>query len=101
LHKKSFTIHDSPLTIQAGIGTSSKNFKKAVDRNRIKRLIREAYRLQKNPLHDILKGKNQQLRLFIIYTGREVPEFKTVFDKMRLILQRLATIFDEKNITDN
>ncbi len=76
--------------LQCGVGVSSKNFKKAVDRNRIKRLMREAYRLQKNFLQDLLKEKNLQLALFFIYTGKELPEYKMVNDKIELILQRVA-----------
>jgi ribonuclease P protein component len=76
--------------LQCGVGVSSKNFKKAVDRNRIKRLMRESYRLQKFFLNDALREKNQQLALFLIYTGKEMPGYKMVSDKIELILHRLA-----------
>jgi ribonuclease P protein component len=72
------------------VGVSSKNFKKAVDRNRIKRLMRESYRVQKIFLHDVLKEKNKQLALFLIYTGKELPEYKMASDKIELILHRIA-----------
>jgi ribonuclease P protein component len=38
------------INVQFGVGVSAKNFKKAVDRNRIKRLTRKAWRLQKNEI---------------------------------------------------
>lgn len=69
---------------------SSKNFKKAVDRNRIKRLMRESYRLQKNFLQNVLIEKNSQVVLFIIYIGKELPEYKMVSDKIELILHRIV-----------
>jgi ribonuclease P protein component len=75
--------------IQAGFGAGSRNFKKAVDRNRIKRLCREAWRLQKNPLIDQLRAKKISLSLFIIYTGKELPDQQTVTGKIGVILQKL------------
>lgn len=85
-------------SLQCGVGVSVKNFKKAVDRNRIKRLMREAYRLQKTALDEKMKTQPQTLSLFLIYTGREVPEFTLVKEKTALILQKLIEIADENTV---
>ncbi|HLO81168.1 MAG TPA: ribonuclease P protein component, partial [Chitinophagaceae bacterium] len=62
--------------LQMGVGVSGKHFKKAVDRNRVKRLIREAWRLQKTELALQAQQTGRSLKVFIIYTGRELPDFK-------------------------
>ncbi len=61
---------------QAGFSVSKKNFKRAVKRNRIKRLMREAYRLHKQQLYQLLA--EQQLAMFFIYIGKEMPEYVPV-----------------------
>ena len=81
--------------IQFGCGASNKNFKKAVDRNRIKRLTREGWRLQKNALADLLKKRNRSLSVFFIYTQKELPDYKTVYDKTGLILNKLVKMINE------
>jgi ribonuclease P protein component len=80
------------IPAQMGVGVSAKNFKKAVDRNRIKRLIREAYRLQKTELHLLLKERKKRLNVFIIYTGKKLPEYKEIFDKMNSALAKMGMI---------
>lgn len=81
--------------LQTGFTVSGKYFKKAVDRNRIKRLMREAYRLQKNTLTDTLQKHNRFMAVFFIYTGNEVPEYKDIAEKMQSALKRLNKIADE------
>jgi ribonuclease P protein component len=78
-----------PAPLQAGFGAGSRHFKKAVDRNRIKRLSREAYRLQKQPLIDALAEKERSMALFFIYTGKELPDQGTVTVKIGVLLQKL------------
>lgn len=63
---------ENPL--QAGIAVSSRFFKKAVHRNRIKRLIREAHRLQKNSLITHLKEQGKSMAIFWIYIDKELPQ---------------------------
>ena len=82
-------------TLQSGVAVSSKNFKKAVHRNKIKRLTREAYRLQKAGLQQKLTETGKQLILFFIYTGREAPGFLLVKEKVQVILDKLILVIDE------
>ena len=76
--------------LQAGFSASSRNFKRAVDRNRIKRLTKEAYRLQKQALQDGLVAKGGSLAVFFIYTGKELPDYATVSEKIGVALSKLA-----------
>lgn len=76
--------------LQTGFGASRRNFKKAVDRNRIKRLTREAWRLNKAALHEQLKTSGRTLSVFLIYTGKELPASQqAINEKILVILQKL------------
>lgn len=88
----------SPL--QFGVAVGTKHFKHAVDRNRIKRLLREAYRLQKNDLYEQLKLKKTSVNVFFIYTGKELPNYQLIYEKAGIALQKLSKITDGLTETD-
>jgi ribonuclease P protein component len=71
--------------VKAGVGVSTRNFKKAVDRNRIKRLLRECYRLNKLSLH----SSQKRVAVFFLYTGKEMPDYAMLNAKMQTVLTRL------------
>ena len=57
--------------------------------------MREAYRLQKNTLTETLKKYSKFMAVFFIYTGKEIPGYKDVAEKMQAALKRLNKIADE------
>ena len=89
-----FVSESKTVSMRFGTGVSNKNFKKAVDRNRIKRLVREAYRLQKLSLEQIIKEQGKTLDVFFIYTGNEIPDYKMVFDAIGKSLNKICNIID-------
>lgn len=58
--------------------------------------MREAYRLQKGSLEESLTGADKSLAIFILFTGKELPEYNLVAEKMTLILQRLQKLSNEQ-----
>ncbi|MEP0263423.1 ribonuclease P protein component [Dokdonia sp.] len=72
------------INIQAGVSVSKRNHKLAVTRNRIKRLMREAYRTHKN----IIDTKGTTFAVLIIYTGRDVIPYEEIERAMIKLLKR-------------
>lgn len=85
-------LSDEESLVQVGITAGKKYFKKAVDRNRIRRLIREAYRLQKNDLAATLKENHQKAFLFFLYTDKRIASFSIIKEAMSKCLKRLEKI---------
>jgi ribonuclease P protein component len=81
------------------IAVSKKNFKNAVTRNSIKRKIREAYRLNKCIIYNILREKNKKIVFSFIYIGKEQISFEETETKIKSILLKIAEII-RKNTTD-
>ena len=80
---------DEKTVLQVGVSVSKRNFKRAVDRNRIKRLLRETYRLQKRELIEVLKVQRRIGYIFFIYTDKQMPQYPIVFDTMSKCLEVL------------
>jgi ribonuclease P protein component len=80
----------SSLPARTGISVPKKNFKKAVDRNRIKRVTREAWRHQKKTLYNILEQHNMRIVIMLIYNGRELPSPDEMNKNIKKLINRLA-----------
>ncbi|HLD54063.1 MAG TPA: ribonuclease P protein component [Sediminibacterium sp.] len=89
-----YTISDGAL-VQAGVGVSSRIFKKAHDRNKVKRLLREVYRTQKQPLYTSVASNQQQLNVFFLYIGKELPVFADLQIAMEKTLEKLIRKISE------
>lgn len=76
-------------TIQVGVGVSKKYFKHATKRNRIKRLLRETYRQNKLSLHELLNNNNKQLTVFFLYIDKELINYQTLENKMKIAIEKL------------
>ena len=73
-----------------GVSVPKKKFKRAVDRNKIKRLIKEALRLNKTLLNKELSKRNVALHVMILFNGGKIPSYNSVEVKIKEILKRLA-----------
>ncbi len=82
---------DKDFPARLAISIPKRKVKSAVKRNRIRRMVREAYRLQKQPFYDVLKSHHQQLAMLIIFVGNEATlESNLVHEKISRLLARLC-----------
>lgn len=82
-------VKDEPL-VSTLVSVPKKRFRHAVDRNRMKRLVREAYRLNKHILWDALEGKDYRLALAFVCITDTLPSFYAVNKSMKKALTRIA-----------
>lgn len=98
---KSFSIFPlrvvyMPLEEQAAVPVSilisvpKKRFKRAVKRNRVKRQIREAYRVNKHQLSEILSEKQQSMCIAFIYLSDQLSPSAEIAEKVKILLARIA-----------
>lgn len=84
----------SPLTesvpVQCGVSVSKRNFPKATDRNRIKRQLRETYRLNKNILLPVVQEKDTQLAVMILFIAKEFVDFAEINRQTKRSLSLLS-----------
>jgi ribonuclease P protein component len=80
---------DSGACLRVLITVSKRNHSKAVDRNRIKRLIREAWRLQKPLLIEKLQSSGRSLDVALVYTAKEIYSQQQISAKINKLILRL------------
>ncbi len=91
---KENNLKSETTTNRVLITVSKKKFKLAVDRNRIKRLIREAWRQHKHIVDQQLSSKPVHLDIALIFTGHQIPDFKLIQKKINAIVKRLIQHYE-------
>ena len=76
--------------VRAAISVPKRKFRRAVDRNLMKRRLREAYRLHKNILYGTLDQHQQKIQLIILLLSDEFIPYDQLEKGMREILRQLA-----------
>jgi ribonuclease P protein component len=82
-----------PFPIQVMFVVPKRNFKKAHDRNKIRRRMREAYRLNKNSVYSKFNVEDKKIAIAFLYTGKEEKNYATIETSIKKLL---VTIVDEK-----
>ena len=79
---------DAPFQIT--ISAPKRNFRKAHDRNRIKRLMRETIRFNKMILEDKISKSQKNIIMFMVYTSKEEIPFTTLMKKNELLFEQIT-----------
>lgn len=90
------TTPQNTVAVQVSVSVSTRNFKHAVDRNRIKRQMRECYRLNKNLLIDFLSPQHPPLAIMFIFVGKKHLPYKLLNRKIVELLTYLRRYYENR-----
>ncbi|MEO5570583.1 MAG: ribonuclease P protein component [Bacteroidia bacterium] len=95
------TAHLENVSLKIIISVPKKNFKKAVDRNKIKRHIREAYRLNRHKFLEEIVKSGRKFSAIIIYTGKKPLTWREMEAKISVTLQRFVSEICKKQLQNS
>lgn len=82
------------LPLKVGVSVSKRYFKKAVDRNYFKRLLREAYRLNK---HLLVQDLDQPYAMMLFYQSKDRLSFEQINEKMIKLFEKFTIQIKQNN----
>ncbi|WP_375238468.1 ribonuclease P protein component [Aurantibacter sp.] len=83
---------ENSKTLKVGVSVSKRNFKKAVHRIRVKRLLREAYRLNKQQL---IEKEINTYSIMLLYMHKEMPNFETLDALTKKVFKKFITQLEQ------
>jgi len=82
--------------ISVAISVPKRLFKRAVDRNLLKRRIREAYRIHKSLYYPRLEEMNIRINLVIQYQQKEILDFRTIENGVQKVLEKMLNTLEKQ-----
>lgn len=87
---------ETEFPAQVAFSVLKKSFKKAVDRNLLKRRMREAYRREKGNLYEKLDSLNLKIAFMIIFRGNTIPAFNVIQGAMKELINKLSVTVSDR-----
>jgi len=91
--------HDEsrPVTCRLLVSVSKKRFHHAFKRNRVKRLMREAWRKNKAPLYEICQKDNISVDVALVYTATVIHSYEEVFTKTQKAVKEIVKRYNSNH----
>ena len=78
------------LSFKVAVSVPKKLFKKAVDRNTLKRRLRESVRLNQASLNEVCQSANISLDFMLIFVGKEMTDYQQIDNAVRSLFEKLT-----------
>ena len=88
-----------PVTVRLLVSVSKKRFHHAVNRNRVKRLMREAWRRNKAPLYEICEKDNISVDVALVYTATVIHSYEEMLKNAQKAVQEILKRYESHNTT--
>lgn len=92
--------HNHKYPIQISVSVPKKKFPKAVHRNRIRRQIKDAWRLNKNWLYKRLPPESPAAAMMIIYVAKEPLPYEEIERSVRIMTRRFLKKWKQQQTTE-
>lgn len=86
------------VSFQIVFSAPKRTFRKAVQRNRIKRLCKEAFRKKRHELDTYLQNQNKQLALFLVYTPKEELALSLLDGRTEKLIKKIISQLESNDV---